>query len=175
MEEQFYEKIEMFFKNDYSPIRIVDAMERLGHDQFITKLTLYKKYNIPFESLDFDIGKLRKDQAKFRTELIKRYGGCVVSGLNADECEAAHIIPYAEYAVYDVDNGLLLNEIIHKSFDRYDWSINPNTHVVEILPKKKGKSMFIEKYDGKHVANLSEETLRYIREHYNKYTEKLIC
>ena len=74
----------------------------------------------------------RLDQDTFRKELIKKYNRCIISNSIDIECEACHIIPYAICKNFDVDNGLLLSSDLHKTFDKYCWSINPKTLKVEI-------------------------------------------
>ena len=74
----------------------------------------------------------RLDQDTFRKELIKKYNRCIISNSIDIECEACHIIPYAICKNFDVDNGLLLSSDLHKTFDKYCWSINPNTLKIEI-------------------------------------------
>jgi hypothetical protein len=74
----------------------------------------------------------RLDQDTFRKELIKKYNRCIISNSIDIECEACHIIPYSICKNFDVDNGLLLSSDLHKTFDKYCWSINPKTLKVEI-------------------------------------------
>ena len=74
----------------------------------------------------------RLDQDSFRKELIKKYNKCIISDSIDIECEACHIIPYSICKNFDINNGLLLSSDLHKTFDKYLWSINPNTLKVEI-------------------------------------------
>ena len=74
----------------------------------------------------------RLDQDSFRKELIKKYNKCIISDSIDIECEACHIIPYSICKNFDIDNGLLLSSDLHKTFDKYLWSINPNTLTVKI-------------------------------------------
>lgn len=53
--------------------------------------------------------------------------------MDKEVCEAAHIIHFSDSINFDIDNGLLLNSILHKLFDKYYWSINPTTLCVEIF------------------------------------------
>jgi len=52
--------------------------------------------------------------------------------MNEEICEAAHIIPFSLSENFDINNGLLLNCILHKLFDKHYWSINPDSLCVEI-------------------------------------------
>lgn len=81
-----------------------------------------------------DDAKVRLNQQEFRKQLINKFNGkCLITGENCeDELEACHIIPVADKESYDIDNGLLLRSNIHKTFDKYLWSINPETLVIEV-------------------------------------------
>jgi hypothetical protein len=71
-------------------------------------------------------------QTIFREKLIKLYDGkCVVSSKKRP-LEAAHIIPFCENNKFDISNGLLMSCDIHKLFDSFDISINPNTMRIEL-------------------------------------------
>ena len=75
----------------------------------------------------------RLNQTEFRMGLIEKYGKCVVTGNDClDELTAIHLIPVSEDENYDINNGLLLTENLHRTFDKYYWSINPNTLIIEI-------------------------------------------
>jgi hypothetical protein len=73
----------------------------------------------------------RLDQQSFRDDLIKRYKGCIITGVSEYVCEACHIIPHSECNdkdKYNVDNGLLLRRDLHSLFDKGLLKINPNTN-----------------------------------------------
>ena len=78
--------------------------------------------------------KSRPDQTNFRNEVIKYFNVCPITGLGPDECEAAHIIPVSSNGEYILSNGLLLGAQIHKTFDKYLWSINPLTYQIVCKP-----------------------------------------
>ena len=71
-------------------------------------------------------------QNAFRDGLINRFNKCIISNMHFDVCEACHIIPFSESKSFDIDNGLLLNCILHKLFDNYEFSINPVDLIVEV-------------------------------------------
>lgn len=77
---------------------------------------------------------IRLNQSEFRKLILEKYNNmCIVSNNDCiAELTAAHIIPVSEENNYDVDNGLLLTETLHKTFDKYYWSINPSTMKIEI-------------------------------------------
>ena len=74
----------------------------------------------------------RQGQPKFRSELLKAYGGqCAITGCDAEAAlEAAHIFPYRGTDTNHVTNGLLLRADIHTLFDLYLISIDPDTSKV---------------------------------------------
>ena len=78
--------------------------------------------------------KSRPSQTSFRDNLINYFKVCPITGLGPDECEAAHIIPVCSDGDYVLTNGLLLGAHIHKTFDKYLWSINPSTRQIVCKP-----------------------------------------
>ena len=111
----------------------------------------------------------RLNQTEFRKEILKKYKKCVISGNNCEyEIEGCHIIPVSDDGNYDIDNGLLLERNLHSTFDKYLWSINPNTLFIECGTLKNIGS--IEKYRGKKII-LPMNTSLYnnLSCHYNKF------
>ncbi len=79
----------------------------------------YDKFNIDPKNFN-EISKLceqRIGQTKFRSDIINFYNCCVISGDDADICQACHIIPYSDSKFNHVNNGLLLNYNLHHLFD----------------------------------------------------------
>jgi hypothetical protein len=76
----------------------------------------------------------RQGQSKFRSELLKAYGGqCAITDCDAEAAlEAAHIFPYRGNDTNHVKNGLLLRADIHTLFDLNLISIDPNTSKVVV-------------------------------------------
>ncbi len=76
----------------------------------------------------------RQGQSKFRSELLKAYGGqCAITDCDAEAAlEAAHIFPYRGNDTNHVKNGLLLRADIHTLFDLYLISIDPDTSKVVV-------------------------------------------
>lgn len=114
-----------------------------------------------------------KLQNEYRTRIKNRYTKCIISDMFDDICEAAHIIPFTDSndkECFDINNGILLNRILHKLFDNFDISINPESLNVEI--KKTCRNYeFIKMYDNKHIKILSNypKTIEYLRQHYEKF------
>lgn len=116
---------------------------------------------------------VRLEQKEFRAELLKLYGKCVVTGNDCEEeITACHIIPFAEDGDSGVDNGLVLENNIHGTFDKYYWSINPDKLEIEINPNKKTRT--IQKYSGKK-ANIKLNPFLYknLKSHYDRFKENM--
>jgi predicted restriction endonuclease len=93
---------------------------------------------------------IRLSQQEFRSQLLKQYKCCVITfNSNLDELEASHIKEVKDLGDYSVSNGLILEANLHKTFDKYQWVINPNTLIIEVA--KKINSASINKYIGKKV------------------------
>jgi ParB family transcriptional regulator, chromosome partitioning protein len=111
-------------------------------------------------------------QKEYRQNIIKRYKKCIISGMFEDVCEAAHIKPFCEAdkeSCFNINNGILLNRVLHKLFDSYDISINPDTLNIEI--KKCKNYEFIKMYENKHIEILNKypETIIFLKEHYTEF------
>lgn len=80
--------------------------------------------------------EVRRNQGKFRTALMKRYGTkcCVTACTVPEVLEAAHIIPFRDgLSCRDLpSNGLLLRRDIHRLFDLMLLSIDPESSSVWI-------------------------------------------
>lgn len=114
-------------------------------------------------------------QSIFRNSLINRDKVCILSKTHKDQCEAAHIIPVAENNNYDVNNGLLLSSNLHKLYDKFYWSINPNTLLVEINNKLiNGKMLDCNNYIGYKVKIVINPNIKNnLTNHYNKFLSKI--
>lgn len=138
-----------------------------------TYIILNDMYNINVEMDYENIGTTRHDQQKFRDRLVEKYKCCVITGYDSSECQACHIIPYSETKDSSTDNGLLLHDGIHGSFDKYIWSINPNTMIICV--KDTGKNLLINKYDGiKLNIEMNGITKLNIKNHFELFSKKLI-
>ncbi len=116
-------------------------------------------------------GRIPELQNLYRNEIIKRFNNCILSNMHYDVCEAAHIIPFSDAPnedCYNIDNGLLLNSILHKLFDKYDWSINPETYCIEIFNKSPPIYNIMKEYEGKYIDILNKYSniTKYITNHY---------
>ena len=133
----------------------------------------YYDYTIDYVKLssflrENEISIDRTDQEKFRKKLIKKYEKCIITGNHPDECESAHIIPLSIKHSFDVNNGLLLSSSLHKTFDKYIWSIDKNG---KIIVKDTNNKYLIEKYKGKKLF-LDNDTMNNLKYHYECFIEK---
>jgi predicted restriction endonuclease len=143
--------------------------------------SMYKKFDYDDEDiyhmdLDFLLNNIynikiieerhkRMGQQEFKKKILELYNNkCIVTGNNCcEELEAAHIIPVSEEEDYSLDNGLLLERNIHVTFDKYFWSINPDTFIIESLNKGT-----IANYNGNKL-DLPDNLKYNLRKHYNKF------
>ena len=154
-------------------IHIIKLYEYFGYEDdklFEIDLNFFiKLYNLKL----VDEKNTRLHQNIFRSSLIKRDKQCIISKTDCEQCEAAHIIPLSENNNYELDNGILLSSNLHKLFDKYYWSINPETQLVEINKKLiNGRSFDCNIYDGYKVnININLKMRSNLINHYNKFKE----
>jgi predicted restriction endonuclease len=118
--------------------------------------------------------KKRLGQVEFRKQLLKKFNNkCIVTNETCnDELTAAHIIPISKEENYDIDNGLLLSETLHRTFDKYKWSINPDTQTIVIDNNQNVGS--IKKYENQKICLLMNDRLyNNIIQHYTTFLKKL--
>ena len=80
-------------------------------------------------------------QESFRRELIKRDQHCILSGLSAEVCEAAHIVNKeflqndSKELRFTKQNGILLSSNLHKEFDMHFWTVDIDNDIWEQYKK----------------------------------------
>lgn len=142
------------------------------------RLVIYKAFKIDIEKYIhnaeyhrlFRMKEARLDQDTFRSAIVFRDSKCIVSGYDPSECEAAHIVPFANKKSFDPANGILLNRCLHKLFDDYQFTINPDT--MKIIIKNPSKNLSIKSYLNKKIK-LHTECIPYIKKHYARFMELL--
>jgi hypothetical protein len=114
--------------------------------------TLYPNYTINYQPVTH-MQETRPDQDPFRQKLIQKYGMCIVTGTKClGELQACHIVPHVEDKHNSlVTNGLLLKANIHGTFDMHDWTINPNTLMIELKNATEEDAGEMLKYQGVKV------------------------
>jgi predicted restriction endonuclease len=115
----------------------------------------------------------RLTQEEFREKLINLYGRCIITGNKClKELQACHIIPVQNEGKYDIDNGLLMNNGIHQSFDNYMWSINPETLEIETRDDYDG-SIIMYGYKMVNIDKNNKNLIKNIEWHYKQFKNKL--
>lgn len=98
------------------------------------------------------VSVVREGQQDFRQQVLNNYyGSCCISGSRIRTVlEAAHINPYTGHHSNRLDNGLCLRVDIHRLFDNFLLSIDPEKREVKISQKIKNDSEY-RHLDGKQV------------------------
>jgi len=86
---------------------------------------------------DLKLVVIREGQAAFRENLLSAYDGrCAITGYSVkDVLEAAHIVPYLGVKTNHLSNGLILRSDLHKLFDLFKITVNPDTLMVCVAPE----------------------------------------
>ena len=152
------------YESKYETISTVDIN---NYDNIIQKI---KKKNNNSVYINTQI-RNPELQNIYRMAIIQRYNKCIISNYDEEVCEASHIIPFAEIHNFDINNGLLLNNILHKLFDKYYWSLTPDLIVIT----NHNKYNFLSKYNGKKIEILQNYpiTCEYLKNHYNEFLKRL--
>lgn len=133
------------------------------------------EYNLLIRDLSFyKKEKERVYQQNFSTKIFERDVKCiVVQKGNQIEFEACHIVPVHEGGDYTESNGILLTRNLHKLYDEYLWSINPETLVIEAISTNEDIIGSIYNYLGKKV-NLNPDFFMRInlKSHWDKFQNK---
>lgn len=115
--------------------------------------------------------KIRENQGAFRKAQLERHDGkCVLSRCDTKEAlEAAHVVPHTGAEEFEVpENGLLLRADLHKLFDRYLWSINPETDRV-VLSSALKSSSYSGHFDQRVTHQLAPE---FLEQHFDLFRAK---
>jgi len=152
-----------------------------------TKMICWTENNFPLENLqdfineaeDDQLNKIqiiinqRKNQSKFKSNLIKVYNGkCAITGIQIEELlEAAHINPHSKSGVNKSANGILLRSDIHTLFDNELMKIRPKDYKVKIH-----KSLFGTEYERYHNLRikLPERCREFLILKYKKISHNLV-
>ena len=122
----------------------------------------------------------------FRASVEKLYSKCLITGYDASECDAAHIVPQhicrklGQHAwIEDPFNGLLLSKNLHSSFDRYIWTFDIYDWEPDETPDHiQIKSLICESHDQIMIKSYLNPTqpyripkmsLKYLQIHYHAY------
>jgi hypothetical protein len=170
-----YNQIIIIKKNDLS-IKFLEMLDSYNND--ILNYYFYLIHNFIF---DYDTHKekiIRICQKKFRNELIVLYDKkCIISGVS--NFEACHIEPFCDSDLdnkYNKYNGILLRSDLHSLFDKYIFSINPNTLQIEFnanfLNNEADYNVY-NQYNNLKIKIISEPKLiENLTKHYNIFSKK---
>jgi len=129
-------------------------------------LTIYDDYDV------IEDKNKRLDQNNFRNIIIDKYKTCIITDAIPEECDACHLIPVCKLNNYDIDNGILLSSNLHKTFDKFYWSINPDTLMVEI--NNNVKCGTIKQYVNKKIIlNMNIFLYNNLKYHYDNFIKKI--
>ncbi len=145
--------------------RIEETSNKLLCEEDIKLLKLLEK--TPSSKFSFQL--TRPCQKNFRNNLINWFTQCPITGCPIDECEAAHIIPVESDGEYVLTNGLLLGAHIHKTFDKFAWSINPSTFQIEYNKNSGSVAKYAEFVNLSHF--IDSRWKKSLEWHYLKYKE----
>ena len=167
-------KLEEYFNN--SPIINTDFYNK-NEEYNIPNKELFKSLvniNLWANNLSFTgEQEIRTSQDKFREELINRDVKCVVTQhFEKNECEACHIISVKDGGSYDLNNGLLINSIHHKTFDQNLWCINPDDFTIDVLTNDRNIVGSIIDYKDKPInVNVNNIMKNYLKKRWAIYTD----
>lgn len=164
-----------FFKNnDIDNINLLK--KKFSNDEII--IALYNVIDdIPpsFLSLlnsDFKELKTKRQDHSLRSSVISRDRCCILSGLYSDFCDVAHIIPFCDASPadkYNPDNCFLLSKNIHCFFDKFLWSINPDTSCVVLSNKLLDDPVYnMQSFHNKFIP-LSFNQKYFLKSHYHNF------
>ena len=162
--------------NNYNKIIDVKILNSYEYFGYSNKFTFKIDLELLLETIYLDIkfvdkpSQVRLSQNEFRMKLMNLYSSqCIVSSnSNPDELEAAHIVGVGDGGDYDISNGLLLEANLHKTFDKYQWAINPSLLEIEV----KNSNGSINKYNGNKI-NLKLNPILYsnLKSRYDKFID----
>lgn len=170
--EQYFDNL----NNNKLPNNILSSYKYFGYEyQEIFNIDLKLLLDEVYKNISLvNDKKIRLEQSEFRNNLLKLYNNkCIITDNdNDDEIEACHIIPVAEDGDYSNDNGLILTRNLHATFDKFKWSINPDTMKIEINPNVKSGS--IKEYVNNEIKiKLNPFLYTNLKWHYDKFSELL--
>jgi hypothetical protein len=143
---------------------------QLGYFSYLNYL---ENNNLDTKNKKIKFNEIRKDY-QFKNSVKKIYNEkCVITNVDIDECSICHIKPLSESNFdekYDYNNGLILSESLHRLYDKFLFTINPETFEIIISDKIKNKNLSINKYNSKKLSlNLSSKI--YLEYHYNIFNK----
>ena len=131
------------------------------------EIILQVEFNIEVEDKCKKESEYSRQDEEFKKAVKTRYNNkCIITGHDIVKCDVAHIIEFSkcltQYEKYDVNNGLLLSTEMHRLFDKYYFSIKPDTLMIEIDKTKKGiNNVGLLEYDNKKL-DIDDNSRKYL-------------
>uniref|UniRef100_UPI0025F270AB HNH endonuclease n=1 Tax=unclassified Thalassolituus TaxID=2624967 RepID=UPI0025F270AB len=113
---------------------------------------------------------LRIGQKEFRDLVVRRYSGqcCFTGCTEAAVLEAAHIMPYMGDHSNLIDNGLLLRVDLHRLFDRFLISVNPDD--LSLAISKNIHDAYYQSLSGRSLSiTVTNLTRQFLKRHYDTF------
>lgn len=165
-------------KTSSDHIKSYEKLIKMNYSRDTIGLVYLVDFNINIDDMiieNYDHEK-RKYQKKLREEALKKYSGkCVISGQDKEKLlEVAHIKPVKDCENMnekkDVNNTLLLWLDLHKYFDHYAFSINPDTFEIEVNESDTDNS-WLMKYNKMKICHINNNMIKYIKHHYSIFQQ----
>lgn len=135
-------------------------------------------FDIEFD-VELDIEETKKpknnrDDENFRERVRNMYNNkCIITGVNVIICDVAHILEYSKCKTvnekYDPYNGLLFSKNMHALFDKYYFSIEPNTYKIKLNRNKENiDNVGLTQYENK-ILHINDKSKKYLHVHYTNF------
>ena len=162
-----------YVKENINNQSLTDIINYLLKDHTIEdiEIILQVEFNIELEDDSKKESKDSRQDEEFKKAVKTRYNNkCIITGHNVVICDVAHIIEFSKCKTlnekYDINNGLLLSTEMHRLFNIYYFSINPDTLMIEIDKTKDGiNNVGLLDYDNKKL-DIDNNSIKYLRHHY---------
>ena len=153
--------------NEIININIFNNYKDFGYEsKNLLNIDLEFLVNNVYDVTIIDNKNIRLSQEEFRTQLLEKYGKCLITeNTCVYELEACHIIEVKDGGDYYIENGLILEANLHNTFDKYLWCINPYTKKIEI---KENHFSSINRYYNKEI-DIDDSILENLIIRYNKF------
>jgi len=93
-----------------------------------------------------------------------KYKKCVITGLNINECDIIKLNPNTDE--FEINNYIAIHQGLSNSFRNNKWSINPNTHIIEILEEN---NYLIDRYAYTRINSLDDGIKINLTFHYYRF------
>lgn len=164
--------------DDY--LETYEKLKKLKYSDDIIELVFLVDFDIYVSDLIIEKQEKekRKYQCKLRRDALRRYSEkCVISGQDKKRLlEVAHIKAVKDCKNInekrDINNTLLLWLDLHRYFDDYEFSINPETLKIEVNLNNNDNEWLL-KYNNMKIDCINNDMIEYINYHYTKYKKML--